>query len=147
MPSIERSALVMHSAEQMFDLICDVKSYPEFLPWCTESHVQQETESELVAGLSMSKGGIKQTFTTRNEKCKPQYMTMELLDGPFEALHGKFSFQALNDEACKVVLELDFEVKGKILAMTLGPVFRQAANTMVDAFVKRADVVYSKGSS
>lgn len=144
MPSIERSALVMHSAEQMFDLICDVSAYPEFLPWCTGSHIQHESETELVAGLSISKAGIDQTFTTRNEKQRPNYMTMELVDGPFKQLHGKFSFQALSPEACKVILELEFEVAGKVLAMTLSPVFKQAANTMVDAFVKRADALYKK---
>ena len=144
MPSIERSALVMHSAEQMFDLICDVKAYPEFLPWCTGAHVQHETETELVAGLTINKAGVQQSFTTRNEKQKPAFMTMELVDGPFKKLHGKFSFQALNDEACKVILELEFEVAGKILSMTLGPVFKQAANTMVDAFVKRANAIYAK---
>jgi len=70
-------------------------------------------------------------------------MTLELVDGPFSKLHGKFSFQPLSDEACKVILELDFEVAGKILSMTLSPVFKQAANTMVDAFVQRADVIYA----
>lgn len=142
MPSIERSALVMHTAEQMFDLICDVKAYPEFLPWCTGSHIQQETDTELVAGLSITKAGIEQTFTTRNQKQKPEFMTMELVDGPFKYLHGKFSFVPLSDEACKVILNLEFEVAGKVLSMTLSPVFKQAANTMVDAFVKRADAIY-----
>lgn len=143
MSRIERSALVMHSAEQMFDLVCDVKSYPEFLPWCVDAHIQTETDTELVAGMTISKAGIHQTFTTKNEKRRPEFMTLELVDGPFSKLHGKFSFQALSDEACKVVLELDFEVSGKILSMTLSPVFKQAANTMVDAFVQRAAVLYA----
>jgi len=142
MTKIERSALVMHTAEQMFDLVCDVKSYPEFLPWCVAAHVKEETETALVAGMTISKGGIQQTFTTRNEKQRPEWMTLELEEGPFKSLKGKFSFVPLSDEACKVILELEFEVAGKILSMTLSPVFKQAANTMVDAFVQRADVVY-----
>ncbi len=144
MSRIERSALVMHTAEQMFDLVCDVKSYPEFLPWCVDAHVQSETDQELIAGMTISKAGMNQTFTTKNEKRRPEYMTLELLDGPFTKLHGKFSFQVLSDEACKVLLELEFEVAGKILSMTLSPIFKQAANTMVDAFVQRADVIYAK---
>jgi ribosome-associated toxin RatA of RatAB toxin-antitoxin module len=143
MARIERSALVMHTAEQMFDLVCDVRLYPEFLPWCVAAHVENETDTQLVAGMTISKAGINQTFTTQNIKKRPEYMTLELLDGPFSKLHGKFSFQPLSDEACKVILELDFEVAGKILSMTLGPVFKQAANTMVDAFVQRAGVIYA----
>jgi len=142
MAHIERSALVMHSAERMFALVCDVQSYPQFLPWCVGSHLISETEAELIAGMTIKKGGIEQTFTTRNQKQAPEWMTMELVDGPFKRLNGKFTFQPLNDEACKVILELDFEVAGKILSMTLSPVFKQAANTMVDAFVQRADAVY-----
>lgn len=143
MPRIERSALVMHTAEQMFDLVCDVKSYPDFLPWCVDAHIQSETDHELIAGMTISKAGINQTFTTKNEKSRPEYMTMELQEGPFTKLHGKFSFQPLSAEASKVILELEFEVSGKILAMTLGPVFKQAANTMVDAFVERAGMIYA----
>jgi ribosome-associated toxin RatA of RatAB toxin-antitoxin module len=142
MTHIERSALVMHSAQRMFDLVNDVKRYPEFLPWCIDAHVQSESDEELVAGLTIKKGGIKQSFTTRNAKKSPDWMSMELLDGPFKKLNGMFKFQALSDEACKVVFELDFEVNGKILALTLTPIFKQATNTMVDAFVKRADQLY-----
>jgi ribosome-associated toxin RatA of RatAB toxin-antitoxin module len=142
MAHIERSALVMHSAERMFALVCDVQSYPQFLPWCVGSHLISETETELVAGMTIKKGGIEQTFTTRNQKLAPQWMTMELVDGPFTQLNGKFTFKPLSEEACKVVLELDFEVAGKILSLTLSPIFKQAANTMVDAFVQRADAVY-----
>lgn len=142
MAHIERSALVMHSAERMFTLVCDVQSYPEFLPWCIGAHLVSENDDELVAGMTFSKGGIEQTFTTRNQKQKPDWMTMELVDGPFSKLSGKFTFKPLNEEACKVTLELDFEVAGKILSLTLSPIFKQAANTMVDAFVQRADAVY-----
>lgn len=142
MAHIERSALVMHSAESMFDLVNDVKAYPEFLPWCVASSVISESDDDLLASLTIKKGGIEQSFSTRNSKQRPTSMTMELVDGPFKKLHGVFHFHALSPVACKVILELDFEVAGKLLSMTLGPVFKQAANTMVDAFVKRADTLY-----
>jgi len=142
MTHIERSALVMHSAQRMFDLVNDVKRYPEFLPWCIDAHIQSESDTNLVAGLTIKKGGIKQSFTTRNEKQSPDWMSMELVDGPFKKLNGLFKFQPLSDEACKVIFQLDFEVAGKILGLTLTPVFKQASNTMVDAFVKRADELY-----
>ncbi len=144
MPRIERSALVLHSAQSMFNLVNDVVRYPEFLPWCIDSNLVSDSETELVAGLTISKGGIKQSFTTRNKKQSPQWMSMELIDGPFKKLNGMFTFKALSGDACKVILELDFEVAGKILGLTLTPVFKQAANTMVDAFVKRADALYGE---
>jgi len=143
MAHIERSALVMYSAEQMFDLIHDVSRYPEFLPWCKAAHVVSDSDDELVAGMTISKGGLQQTFTTRNQKCRPEWMTLTLEDGPFKTLNGIFRFQALADDACKVTFELDFEVAGKVLSMALTPILKQAANTMVDTFVQRADAVYA----
>ncbi|GAA6135939.1 type II toxin-antitoxin system RatA family toxin [Oceaniserpentilla sp. 4NH20-0058] len=142
MSRIERSAIVSHSAERMFALVCDVQSYPEFLPWCVAAHLVSETEEELVAGMTVSKGSIKKTFTTRNQKQKPDWMTMELVNGPFSKFDGRFTFKSLNEDACKITFELDFEVEGKILSLTLGPIFKQASKSMVDAFVKRADAVY-----
>ena len=144
MPRIERSALVMHSAQAMFDLVNDVKRYPEFLPWCVAANLISDSQQELVAGLTISKGGIKQGFTTRNQKQAPDWMSMELIDGPFKKLNGMFTFKVLSVDACKVTLELDFEVAGKVLGLTLTPVFNQAANTMVDAFVKRADALHGE---
>jgi len=146
MAHIERSALVMYSAEQMFDLIHDVSRYPEFLPWCTAAHVVSDSDDELVAGMTVAKSGINQTFTTRNKKLRPQWMTMELEDGPFKQLNGIFKFQALSDDACKISFELDFEVAGKVLSMALTPILKQAANTMVDTFVKRAEAIYGPTS-
>lgn len=146
MAHIERSALVMYSAEQMFDLIHDVGRYPEFLPWCTAAHVVSDDEQALVAGMTVAKAGITQTFTTRNRKQRPEWMTMELEDGPFKQLNGIFKFQALSDEACKVTFEMDFEVSGKMLSMALTPVLKQATGTMVDAFVKRAEDIYGPAS-
>ncbi len=144
MAHIERSALVMHSCEAMFDLVNDVNSYPEFLPWCVGANIVSEDEQQQIAGLTINKAGIEQSFTTKNIKHRPHWMSMELLNGPFKKLNGKFTFQALSTDACKVTLELDFEVVGKILSLTMSPIFKQAANTMVDAFVKRADQVYGK---
>ncbi len=144
MAHIERSALVLHSCEAMFDLVQDVNSYPEFLPMCMAAHVESASETEMVAGITIKKSAISQTFTTRNKMSRPHFMSMELVDGPFKKLNGVFKFEALSPDACKVILELDFEVAGKILSMTLNPVFKQAANMIVDAFVKRADDIYSK---
>lgn len=144
MAVIERTALVMHSAEQMFDLVHDVLSYPQFLPWCVDAHVQACTDTELVAGMTISKGSLQQKFTTRNQKQRPHQMGMELLDGPFEYLRGNWKFEALSEDACKVHFTLDFSVKGKILSMAMTPIFKQATSTMVDAFVKRADEIYGR---
>jgi len=142
MTQVDRSALVLHTAEQMFDLVNDVDSYPQFLPWCSSVNVVSRSEDELVATLNVSKGGLKYSFTTRNRLTHPTEMTMELVDGPFSALSGVWTFKPLSDEASKVELSLGFEFSGKLSSLAMGKVFNQVATTMVEAFVKRADEIY-----
>lgn len=132
MTSITRSALVMHSAEQMYELVNDVESYPQFLPGCAGTELISKTEDELVASLTISKVGVNQTFTTRNKLQFPERMELSLVDGPFSRFVGVWHFHRLSDEACKVSFDMDFEVNNKLAGIALGAVFKQMATTMVD---------------
>jgi len=138
MPIINRSALVPHTTEEMFQLVDDVDRYVEFLPWCTESRVLERSEDEVVATILLSKGSLNKAFTTRNLLQKHKMIEMRLVDGPFKHLQGFWRFDSLNDHACKVSLDLDYEFSSKLVALAIGPVFNQIANTLVDAFVVRA---------
>ncbi|SFL82787.1 type II toxin-antitoxin system RatA family toxin [Marinobacter zhejiangensis] len=139
---IEKTALVMHSAQRMFHLVNDIASYPDFLPWCAGAEIHQQSDSEIMASLDVSKGGVRQRFTTRNTLLAPEMIDMSLVDGPFRNLCGHWKFLALDTNACKVVLSLEFEFSGSLAKMAFGAVFSQAATTMVDAFCRRADDVY-----
>lgn len=139
---IERSALVWHSAERMFGLVNDVVAYPQFLPWCASAEVHHTNEQEITASLEVAKGGVRQRFTTRNQLVAPSEIQMVLVDGPFTRLKGCWRFHSLDERACKVQLTLEFEFTGTLARMAFGTVFNQAANTLVDAFCKRANDVY-----
>ena len=142
MTTITRSALVMYSAEQMFDLVNDVRRYPEFLDGCKETEVIAEGDDFIEARLTISKAGINQSFSTHNRLIRPDRMEMQLMDGPFTRFSGVWHFQRLSDEASKVSLDMDFEVANKITGLALATVFKQVANMMVDSFVKRAKEIY-----
>lgn len=140
--SINRSALVLHSAERMSALVNDIVSYPQFLPWCSKAFVLEHASDFMVASIEVRKGGIKQSFTTRNDFSVDGRIHMDLVDGPFKYLKGVWDFIHLKEGACKVVLTLEFELKQSVAKMAFGPVFNQAANSMVDAFCERANQVY-----
>ncbi len=145
MTTISRSALVPHSAEQMYELVSDVDSYHEFLPWCRESFVSKRTEDEMTGTIVIAKGGLERSFTTLNRLQRGKMMEMRLIEGPFRHLEGFWRFQALRDDACKVSLDLEFEFSNRLMTMAFGRIFTQIANTLVDAFVKRADQLYGRG--
>ncbi len=142
MTRVERSALVLHTAEEMFDLINDVEAYPQFLPWCASVDLIRCEETELVATLHLAKAGLKYSFTTRNRLERPEKMTIELVEGPFASLSGVWTFTPLSAEACKVHLDLSFDFSGRLTGMAMSKVFNQVATTLVEAFVSRADKVY-----
>lgn len=142
MPQIERSALVFYSAQQMFDLVNSVPDYPQFLPGCSAATIVSQSEQEMVAKLQVSKAGIGQSFTTRNTLVPYQRIDMQLVDGPFKHLRGGWQFQPLNEQACKVVLQLEFEFSNRFVQFAFGKVFQELTAAMVNAFTERAKQVY-----
>lgn len=144
MPVVNRSALVPYTASEMFSLVNDVRSYPEFLPWCAASTVHRETDDEVEASLCIAKGAFQRSFTTRNRAQRDKMIEMRLLEGPFKHFEGFWRFEPLGDRGSKVSLTLEFDFASRIIGMTVGPVFNHAANTLVDAFCKRAEDVFGK---
>ncbi len=142
MPLVEKSVLIERSAQQMFDLVDDVESYPRFLPWCSETRVDYRDEHRTVATLHINFHSIKSHFTTENSKKIPFWMGMKLVDGPFRRLEGGWKFTPLAEHACKVEFQLSYEFSSKLFEKIIGPVFTQITGTFVEAFVKRANQVY-----
>ena len=135
---IQRSALLPYPAQALYDLVNDVARYPEFLPWCSSTKVRESTDVLMVASLEVAKAGLSQHLVTRNTLTPGQQIEMNLEEGPFTQLHGLWVFKPLGEKACKISLDLSFDYAGPIVRATLGPLFNQAANTLVDAFCQRA---------
>jgi ribosome-associated toxin RatA of RatAB toxin-antitoxin module len=142
MTRVEKSALVKFSAQQMFDLVNDIESYPQFLPWCSGTRILSRSENIVEGEISISKGGFQKNFSTRNTLELGKKMTVELLDGPFSHLSGEWNFLALREDASKITLDLDFEMSGMLANLAFGAVFNQICNTMVSSFTQRAKEVY-----
>lgn len=144
MTNINKSALVQYSSREMFALVDDIDTYPEFLPWCGSAAVISRSESEVKAKIEIAHKGIRKTFTTLNILQQGSRIEMQLVDGPFKSLHGYWVFDTLKADACKVSLDLDYEFSNALLSLVVGPVFNQIANTLVDAFCSRAEAKYGK---
>ena len=148
MTLISRNALVPYSVEEMYALVDNIETYAEFLPWCrsTEVTCREVISNELTevqASIEIARGALNKSFTTFNRLQVNNMIEMQLVKGPFKHLHGFWRFHALKDKsASKISLELEFEFESKLIALAVGPVFNQIANSMVDAFSKRAVEVY-----
>lgn len=143
MASVEKSVLVPYSAEQMFALVDNVADYPQFLPWCGGASASSVEGSTVHATVHIDYHHIKQSFTTENVRRVPHCIDITLKDGPFRHLDGSWHFIPLSESACKIELQLHYEFSHKLLEKVFGPVFHYITNSLVDAFVHRAEKVYA----
>jgi len=144
MYNINRSALVPYSAQQMFDLVNDIDHYKDFLPWCGGSKMIEEDETSSLASVTIAFKGVHKTFTTANKLIRPAEIKLELVDGPFSKLEGTWTFKQLDEHACKLSLDLDFDFSNRLVGAVIGPVFKIIANSMIESFVKQAEARYAK---
>lgn len=138
MKRISRSAIVEHSAEEMYALVDDIESYPAFLPWCTEARVETR-EGRKRATLTVGLRGLRQSFSTLNDNRPAEAIDMQLLEGPFRRFSAAWRFRALGSRACSIEFTLEYEFASRGLGRLLEPLFDHIADTMVDAFKRRAD--------
>jgi ribosome-associated toxin RatA of RatAB toxin-antitoxin module len=139
---IARSALVAHSAMDMYTLVESVPDYPQFLSWCTAAMVHEQTLETQKASLTVVVAGIRQRFTTINTLSHGERVEMKLLEGPFKNLQGEWSFVQLGEDGCKISLQLDFEMSNGPLAAMFGKGFGKIADRLVADFCQRAEEVY-----
>lgn len=144
MALVEKSVLLPFSAEQMFVLVDNVAEYPQFLPWCGGTKVSVIDARKIRATVDINYHHVKQSFTTENVRVASQSIDITLLDGPFKHLDGSWHFISLTPTACKIEFKLNYEFSNKLLEKVVGPVFHYIASTFVEAFIKRAELVYTK---
>lgn len=153
MKHVNKSVLLWHSPRQMYALVTAVADYPKFLPWCERAEVLAADAEGVTARLHLHFAGVRQAFTTRNVNRDGESVHMALVDGPFSALEGGWTFLPLGEQpehqgpdapACKIEFELRYAFASRPLELVVSPVFDRIANTFVDAFVKRAEQVYGQ---
>lgn len=144
MRTVERSALVPYSAEQMFALVADIERYAEFVPWVKRATVLSRSATEVVGRLEMERAGFREAFTTRNLLHPPGRMELKLIEGPFKSLDGVWSFEPIADRGTRIGLVMRFAFANPMASLLLSSAFEKSCNQLVDAFVARARACYGQ---
>ncbi len=131
----------------MYKLVNDVEAYPRFLPWCRSAAVERVNTHELVACIEINRAGLHRQFATRNLLEPPRVIHMQLESGPFRTLEGAWNFQPLNRMGSRVSLDLVFAFSSRLLDAVFAPIFSEAMNSLVDAFVAEARKTHGHGQS
>lgn len=138
MTQIQRQAIVRRSASFVYELVNDVRSYPERFNWCEGSRVLDQSDDSMDAELTVRLGALKTAFTTRNRLFPPERIELSLLAGPFRQLRGEWRFVPLARRACRVELQLDFDLVGTLLGSALAIGFTGLADRLVNDFCREA---------
>lgn len=136
---VRRTALVAHPAERLFALIEAAEHYPAFLPWCAGATILERSDEVVIARLQVAWRGVRFSFVTRNPKRAPTWMEIGLQEGPFRRFHGTWNLTPLAEWGCRVEFVMAYEFNAAVLGKLAAPVFDHAVNTLVDAFISRAD--------
>lgn len=142
MPGIHEVYALPYSAEQMFDLVADVKRYPEFLPWVIATRIKSDSETEMVADMLVGFSAIREKFTSRVTKERPNHITVHYVDGPLRDLDNRWAFRALDTGHCEIDFCVDFSFRNRMFEALAGQYFDRAFRRMVEAFETRAAALY-----
>ena len=139
---VRKTLLVPYTAERMFDLIERAEDYPQFLPWCAAATILERSDDVVAAAITVDYRGVKFHFATRNPKRRPGWLAIRLERGPFRRFEGEWHLSPLGDEGCRIQFDLHYEFASTVMRTLAGAVFARIADTLVDAFVSRAEQVY-----
>ena len=131
-----------YSDKNIFDLICDIEKYPEFLPWCKNSNIYNKKDNEFYSDITVGFNLVNETFTSKVIFDYPQRVISTATSGPFQTMINKWSIKPLGKNKCQVSLKIEYEFKSIILKNLIGKFFEQATEKMITAFEKRAKYIY-----
>ncbi len=147
MPGIHQVRDLRYSAEQMFDLVADVEKYGEFLPWVMATRVRSDSDTEMVADMLVGFKSLREKFTSRVVKDRPNRLEVHYIDGPMRDLSNRWIFTAKENGGCSIDFCVDFTFNNKVFEALAGQYFDRAFRKMMTAFETRADELYGNNSS
>ena len=144
MPGIRETRRLPYSCEQMFDLVADVARYDEFLPWVVATRVRSDSDTQMVADMLVGFKAIREKFTSRVDKARPERLEVHYLDGPLRDLDNSGTFRPTQEGGCEIDFSVDFTFRNAVFEAIAGQYFDRAFRKMVEAFERRADDLYGR---
>jgi coenzyme Q-binding protein COQ10 len=143
MPTHAEKRILRYTPDQLFDMVADVRRYPEFLPWCVGARIISQTDKELVADLTIGFKMFRESFRSNVTLERPGHIHVRYLNGPFRYLNNHWRFNP-HAHGTEVDFFVDFEFRSRLLQAVIGTVFNEAVRLMVRAFERRAMYLYGR---
>ena len=136
-----REEIVNHPAKKLFDIVIDIESYPEYIPWCTRMVINERKGSEIYADMYVQykfilaqKFGSYVKFNSNQLTIETQY-----IEGPLKDLTTNWKFEEINSSSSKIIFNVNFEFKNIIHQKVAETFYPLIENKMINSFKERAD--------
>lgn len=125
--------------EVIFDLVADIASYPEFLPWCTATRIIESSDNQMIAEMAVGYKSIRETYKS-DVRLDRTALTINVtaISGPFKIMINNWRFESDNKGGCTAHFHIEFEFGSWLLQKVIGAFFTEVVGKMVSAFEKRA---------
>ena len=136
-----KEEIVNHSAKKLFDIVIDIESYPDYIPWCTRMDVNQRKKNEIYADMYVQYKFILVQKFESYIKFDLNKLTIETsyIKGPLQDLKTNWKFEKINEKKSKIIFDVNFEFKNYIHQKVAETFFPLIENKMINSFKKRAD--------
>lgn len=141
MPRHEDQATLAYGADDLFDVVADIKDYPLFVPWCSGARIHHADEREVVADLIIGFGPFQESFTSHVTLDRPRQVLVRSVEGPLEHLTNTWTFTPVGNQT-EVAFVIDFQFKSHLLDHVANGMFQEASTRMMEAFRSRVHLVH-----
>lgn len=142
MPTHAERRHLPYSVEKVYQVVADVRRYPEFLPWCSACRITRQSGRTFWSEMTISFKVYRETFTSKVTLSPYDQIDVEYVDGPFRYLKNEWTFEPDGKGGCYINFYIDFEFKSRMLQKLIGIVFNEAVQRMTRAFERRAHELY-----
>jgi ribosome-associated toxin RatA of RatAB toxin-antitoxin module len=142
MKNLHKSSIISYLAEDMYNLVANIRSYPDFVPYCVDSDIITTSDNIVTAYIELSFHGIKKKFSTKNTMHPNNKITMKLIDGPLDFLEGCWEFKQVNNNSSKISLDISYTVSGFAYAGIFETAIGSVSEQILKSFIKRAQEIY-----
>lgn len=132
-----------YTAEQLFNLVADVKTYPEFIPGILKTKTELLDVNLLISEVDFGNVFYKDSYICQVDLIPFEKIKIQGLKGPFTYMDSQWEFTTQKVGSTLLNFTINFEFKSLLLKGLGESLFNKLTLHMIRAFETRAHDLYA----
>ncbi len=137
MVSFKKNKIISHPVKKIYNLIADVKKYPDFLPWCSDIVIKEKTKKYIITRVKVGFQNINESYLCKVLLYPQKRIALDYISGPFEYLEIDWKFKEITKNKTDVSFFCNFKFRSVFLRLSTSFFLENAVEKMVNAFEKK----------